>query len=290
MKLSRLDRRDFIEGMLLLGLTACGGPRAARSALKASPSPDGAVGPFFGRIDRLAEQFAAGRITSGEYVHMVGAELMELELEQDVIEDWSRRGPADPGVGKNGFRTVHIRPLRAGHPGGQTKAILFFSPAHTSHPPHEHHNLMSCKRVLKGTYHVRQYERLRAVEPGVIAVRQVSELLDVNFSGPYIDMTDHRLNVHWFGASAEPVLALNLNVENAMRPEDTFHGPQEVRPFGPYWVDPTGPADADGVILARNMDREKAEEFAVRPVSAFPSRLVVTSSRPEQEKHAGAKP
>jgi hypothetical protein len=279
MKLSRLDRRDFIEGMLLLGLTACGGPRAARRSLQASPPPSGdrAIGPFFARIDRLAERFAAGRLSSDHYVHLVGSELMELELEQDVLEDWSRSGPADRGVGRNGYRTIHSRPLRArrGRTGGHAKAILFFQPPHTCNPPHEHHNLMSCKRVLMGSYHVRQYERLRAVEPGVIAVRQVSELLDVNFHGPYIDMTDSRLNVHWFGAGAEPVLALNLNVENAMRPEDTFHGPREVRPFGPYFVDPTGPADADGVILARNVDRERAEEFALRPVSDFPSRLVI---------------
>ena len=274
MKLSRLDRRDFIEGMLLLGLTACAGPRTARTALKASPSTEGGLGPFFRSIDRLSEQFAAGRITGDEYVHLAGAQLMELELEQDVLDDWTRRGPVDHGVGKNGFHTVHMRPLHGVHKGGQAKAILFFSPAHTSHPPHEHHNLMSCKRVLMGSYHVRQFERLRVVEPGVIAVRQVSELLDVNLAGPYIDMTDKRLNVHWFGAGAAPVLALNINVENAMRPEDTFHGRGETRPFGPYWVDPTGPADADGVILARNMDKEQAEQFAVRPVADFPSRLV----------------
>jgi len=275
MKISRLDRRDFIEGMLLLGLTACGGPRMAKQALAPTPAEGSATGPFFERIVRISEMFAGGKITGREYVHLAGAELMELELEQDVLEDWSRRGPVDHGVGKNGFRTIHMRKLRAGHPGGQSKAILFFSPAHTSHPPHEHHNLMSCKRVLMGSYHVRQFERLRKVEPGVIAVRQVSELLDVNFSGPYIDMTDDRLNVHWFGAGAEPVLALNINVENAMRPEDTFYGAKEVRPFGPYFVDPTGPADADGVILAPNMDDDEAETFAVRPVSDFPSRLVV---------------
>ena len=55
MKLSRLDRRDFIEGMLLLGLTACAGPRTARNVLKASPSTEGGLGPFFRSIDRLPE-------------------------------------------------------------------------------------------------------------------------------------------------------------------------------------------------------------------------------------------
>jgi len=274
MKLSRLDRRDFIEGMLLLGLTACGGPRFGNRALKASPSSEGATGPFFDGIARLADQFVRGLIDAGEFVHLAGARLMELELESDVLEDWTREGPVDRGVGKNGFRTIHTRPLRIGAQRGAAKAILFFSPAHTSHPAHEHHNLMSCKRVLMGHYHVRQYERLRQVEPGVIAIRQVSELLDVNLNGPYVDMTDDRLNVHWFGAGAEPVLALNLNLENAMRPEKTFYGPREQRPFGPYFVDPTGEPDADGVILARSIEREQADQFALRPLTDFPSRLM----------------
>jgi len=138
---------------------------------------------------------------------------------------------------------------------------------------------MSCKRVLLGSYHVRQYERVRRVEPGVIAIRQVSELLDVNLGGPYIDMTDDRLNVHWFGAGAEPVLALNINAENLLSPADTFHGAGETRKSGAYFVDPTGVPDGDGLILAPTVDDERAAEFALRPVSDFPSRLATAIGR-----------
>lgn len=274
MKLSRLDRRDFIESMLLLGLTACGGPRLGKRALESSRPSDAAVGPFFDKVARLSERMARGEIDGIEFVHQAGARLMELELEQDVLADWTRRGPDEIGVGENGFRTIHSRPLRFGRRPAATKAILFYTPPGVTNPPHEHHNLMSVKRVLKGRYHVRQYERVRRVEPGLIAIRQVSELTDVGFSGPYVDMTDDRLNVHWFGAAdAEPVLALNIVVDSALAPADTFHGARETRKPGQYYVDPTGAPDADGLILAPSVERDRAAEFARRPLADFPTRV-----------------
>jgi hypothetical protein len=273
MKLSQLDRRDFIEAMLLVGLSACGGPRAATRALRAAP-PGTPLGPWFREMARLAEELARGRMTGRELAHRAGARLMELELEDDVLADWERRGPDDPGIGHNGTRILERRDLAfAGGP-GRLMAILFYTPAGVSNPPHEHHNLLSVKRVLKGRYHVRQYERVRRVEPGVIAIRQVSELVEVGLDGPYVDMTDDRLNVHWFGAvGREPVLALNLVAIAPLAPADTFHGARETRAPGQYYLDPTGAPGSDGLILARSIGRERAEEFARLPLAAFPSRV-----------------
>jgi hypothetical protein len=130
--------------------------------------------------------------------------------------------------------------------------------------------------VLKGSYHVRQYERVRRVEPGVIAIRQVSELVDVGFEGPCIDMTDDRLNVHWFGTTgSEPVLALNVVVIAPLAPAATFHGAEESRAPGQYYVDPTGVPGSDGLILAPSIGHERAEELARLPLAAFPSRLAL---------------
>src|SRR5881394_3874169 len=98
MKLSRLDRRDFIESMLLIGLSGCAGPRAATRALRPSPSGD-ALGPLFREMSRLTDDLARDRITARAFAHRAGARLMELELEDDVLADWERRGPSDPGIG-----------------------------------------------------------------------------------------------------------------------------------------------------------------------------------------------
>jgi hypothetical protein len=278
MKLSRLNRRDFIESMLLVGLGACAGPRAATRVLRDAPPRDPATGPWFAEMARLTDELARARVTGREYAHRVGARLMELELEDDVLADWEHRGPADPGIAHNGTRVLHRRDLSFhGRPGGIV-AVLFYTPAGVSNPPHEHHNLHSVKRVLRGSYHVRQYERLRRVEPGVIAIRQVSELVEVAFDGPYIDMTDDRLNVHWFGtAGSEPVLALNLVVIGPLAPADTFHGAGETRAPGQYYIDPTGAPDRDGVILAPAVEHDRAEELARRPLSAFPSHVAPPS-------------
>jgi hypothetical protein len=275
MKLSHMGRRDFLESMLLIGLTACAGPRTARRALRAAPSGD-PTGPLFAQMSRLSDDLAGGRVTARGFAQRAGAHLMELELEDDVLADWERQGPGDPGIGHNGTRVIYRRDLAFGGRPGTTEAILFYTPAGVTNPPHEHHNLISVKRVLKGSYHVRQYERVRQVEPGVLAIRQVSELLDVGFDGPCIDMTDDRLAVHWFGAArAEPVLALNIVVIAPLAPAATFHGANETRAPGQYYVDPTGVPGSDGLILAPCVGRERAEELTRLPLAAFPSHLGV---------------
>jgi hypothetical protein len=260
--------------MLLIGLTACAGPRAARRALRAASPAEAAMGPFFTDMTRLSDDLAGGRMTGHGFARRTGARLMELELEDDVLADWEHQGPVDPGIGHNGTRVIDRRDLRFGGRPGVVEAILFYTPAGVTNPPHEHHNLISIKRVLKGSYHVRQYERVHRVEPGVIAIRQVSELVDVNFEGPCVDMTDDRLNVHWFGATGrEPVLALNIVVIAPLAPASTFHGAHEARAPGQYYIDPTGAPGDDGLIRAPTIDLERAEEFTRLPLSAFPSRL-----------------
>jgi hypothetical protein len=277
MKLSRLDRRDFIESMLLIGLGACAGPHAATRALGAAAPADRALGPWFREMSRLADELARDRMTARAFARRAGGRLMELELEADVLADWQRQGPDDPGIGHNGTRILERRELALAGAPGKLLAILFYTPAGVANPPHEHHNLISVKRVLKGRYHVRQYERVRRVEPGVIAIRQVSDLVDVGLDGPCIDMTDDRRNVHWFGAvGREPVLALNLVAVAPLAQARTFHGPRETRAPGQYYVDPTGAPGSDGLILARSIDRDEAERFARRPLAAFPSRVAQT--------------
>ncbi|HWU86408.1 MAG TPA: hypothetical protein VN253_04010 [Kofleriaceae bacterium] len=223
---------------------------------------------------RLSDDLAGRRITARGFVHRAGACLMELELEEDVLAAWEAQGPVGPGIGSNGTRILERRDLRfTGWPGAMA-AILFYTPPGVANPPHEHHNLVSIKRVLKGRYHVRQYERVRRVEPGVIAIRQVSELVDVNFDGPCVDMADDRHNVHWFGAvGPAPVLALNVMVSAPLPLAETFHGVAETRAPGPYYVDPTGAPDKDGLIFAPSISAERAAVFASLPLATFPSRL-----------------
>jgi hypothetical protein len=116
----------------------------------------------------------------------------------------------------------------------------------------------------------------------VVAIYQVSELADVGFDGPCVDMTDDRRNVHWFGAvGREPVLALNVVVVAPLAPARTFHGARETRAPGQYYLDPTGAPGGDGLILAPAIGREQAEEFSRLPITAFPSRV---SRAPEDQR------
>lgn len=280
MKLSRLDRREFLESMLLVGLAACAGPRAATRALRGSPPSEPVAGPWFDELARLTDELGRARLSAHAFTRRVSARLLELELEPDVLADWERAGPVDPGIGRNGTRVLARRELAlSGHP-GTVQAIVFYTPAGVTNPPHEHHNLISIKRVLKGSYHVREYERVRRVAPGAIAIRQVTELVSVGFDGPCIEMTDDRRNVHWFGATREPVVALNLVVVAPLAPAATFHGAGETRAPGQYYIDPTGAPGGDGLIVAPSVDRDRAEQLTHLPIAAFPSHLTRSPQEP----------
>lgn len=52
-----------------------------------------------------------------------------------------------------------------------------------------------------------------------------------------------------------------------------FHGAQETRAPGQYYIDPTGVPGSDGLIAAPAAGRGRAEELARLPLAAFPSRL-----------------
>jgi hypothetical protein len=271
MKLSQLDRRSFIEAMLLTGLAACATDRRAMRALRNSRPGDAGTGRLFTQLAQLSDQLVAGAIAPREFAARADDRLMELELEPDVLADWEERGPERRVEGMNGYRAIHTRRLAFDDRGGALKAVLFYTPAGTSNPPHEHHNLISVKRVLKGNYHVREYERLRRIEPGAIAIRQVSEHTGVGLAGPCVAMTDDRRAVHWFGSQRDSVLALNIVVEDALPPSATFHG--ATRPTGRYFLDPTAAPDREGVIIARSIDDQAATEFSRHRVDEFPSRL-----------------
>jgi hypothetical protein len=261
----------------MLGLGACAGSslrtETARSTIKSRDAERGGVGRFKDHLTAIFERFERGEMTQPELTTELALLLQDLELEPDVLEDWSRQGPDVEGIGRNGYRLLHSVPLSFGDREGEGQAILFYTPAGTSNPPHEHHNLMSTKRVLKGSYHLREYERVRKVEPGVVALRQVSDRRDVNFHSECVNMRDGYRAAHWFGSSGEPVLALNIAVKNPYRPEETFHGPQDERGPGRYFIDPTAGQLDDGLILARNISGEEAQAFTTRLLSDFPSHM-----------------
>ena len=266
MRVSRLSRRDFINSCLLAGLLACGGPTAGRLAAKKATRNDG-LQPFYEKLGALADRVASGEITPEFFTGEVGKHLMALEIEQGVIEDWMQVGPSIPGVGKNGYRILEKRKIKAR---GDVGAILFYTPPGISNPPHEHHNLISCKRVLVGSYHVRQYDRLKVTEPGVLALRQATELPDVGFHHAPIEMTDYQHGVHWFGAKDEGVLAFNINSKGALPLNKTFHGESETRPSGRYFVDPTAAPNENGVIRCPIVSDEEALAFSQKRLDAFP--------------------
>ena len=280
MKISTMGRRQFTQVTMLFGLAACVrrplAPGAAVATARASGNDFDALGPFNDRLTALFRAIERGEISDEALIREVSRSLQELELEHDVMEEWQAKGSTIDGAGGNGYRIVHDIPLvLPGPDAGSGQAILFYTPPGISNPPHEHHNLISTKRILLGSYHVRQYERVREVEPGVVAIRQVTERPAVGYESPCVEMRDNYRAAHWFGSTGDAVLALNIAVKNPLPASDTFYGADHPRESGRrFFIDPTVPErDADGNILARSIEWEEAEAFTQHLLTDFPAQV-----------------
>jgi hypothetical protein len=82
-------------------------------------------------------------------------------------------------------------------------------------------------------------------------------------------MTDHKNNVHWFGAEDEPAVILDFFVEGKGLYEAPFESDPN-RLLGRYYLDPTGKPDADNLIATRELSTEEAyRRFAAKSITSF---------------------
>jgi len=113
--------------------------------------------------------------------------------------------------------------------------------------PHGHDNLVSLFIVLRGRFRARHYDRL-ADTPAHIVIRPTSDR-EVE-TGALTSVSEAQDNVHWFTSLSEDALLYNLSVDISAR----SRRPQ-ARP-GRVYLDPEGPRNADGTILAPRSDRQ----------------------------------
>lgn len=141
---------------------------------------------------------------------------------------------------------------------------LYRMPSGTATPPHAHFNLASFMLIVRGAVHVREYQRVEAIGADQVRLRPVAD----HRVGPgaYTTSTQGDRNVHWFGVEGEPAISLNLN----LRGWEDVSGDRLLGTPGRRYVDPTGPPEADGTLVAPLIDAATARErFADKPLSAF---------------------
>lgn len=93
--------------------------------------------------------------------------------------------------------------------GGRLKLQLFSLAEGESHPPHAHHNLLSCQIVLRGRARMREYTLLERTAEGELKVREepVKELEP----GDGVFTLQRRNNIHWQTGLAAGTVLLNIN-------------------------------------------------------------------------------
>ena len=119
-------------------------------------------------------------------------------------------------------------------------------------PTRAHNNMVSAHLVLKGSFHLRTFHRVRD-EAGAIWLRSS---IDKEISaGDIITMSDDRNNVHSFVASSDyaylleiPVSHVNLKKSYALKADA----------YSMIYADPSGKPGADGLIRAPVLEFEEA--------------------------------
>ncbi len=137
--------------------------------------------------------------------------------------------------------------------------------ASSGQPPHQHHNLISTHVVLSGFVHLREYQRVGWDNDNAVLLKPVRD--DVIASGDLFQASEWTNNVHWFGAVGGPALMFSVDARGYERA--TFN-PQDTKPFGRRYLDPTtfkANGNAVGVELC---EAEAKRQFAHRRLSDFP--------------------
>lgn len=110
--------------------------------------------------------------------------------------------PADAGA-----RAVRLYKAPIGR--GRLKLQLFPLDEGDAHPPHAHHDLVSCQVVLTGGARVREYSLLRRLPGRVLELRQEPVKLLAPGDGVYT--LRRRNNIHWQQGMQAGTLLLNMN-------------------------------------------------------------------------------
>ncbi len=129
-------------------------------------------------------------------------------------------------------------------------------------PPHGHHRVVSGFYLLEGEVAVRHYDRVREVENGVVVRQTLDAVLG---PGEFTANSERYHNVHWLAGRAAASYLFRLTVAGTrVNPFGTAVGASER-----VYLDPTGPTDSNGLIVAPYVS-ETAAKALVIPTPAEP--------------------
>lgn len=223
----------------------------------APPDVDAYDGPLKQRCLALVERLRAGHLTVDAYQREVADLFAEPSLESELREPIAR------ALEERKDQVFYRRQdgLRR-----TTLQLLYLAPREV-HPPHCHHNLISNQMNVHGRCHAREFDRVTRLAPDLLLMRLAND----RWFGPgdLMQTTEVYRNAHWFAADDAPCVVLNFYLLGFQ--SWTFDPAEAQRRKGRQLLDPTWGRQADGLILAKEVDFATGYgKFSGRALADFP--------------------
>ena len=211
--------------------------------------------PLSASLLQLLEALRCGQISRIDYqkslLDLLGREGLEEALAPEVAEAMASHAQLE-------LLRRHVNECRH-------TVLLYRVDEGEAHPPHEHFNMISTQVVVRGTIHLREYQRVDREDGDHVRMRLVRDAL--LGPGDVFEASEWERNVHWFSAEGGPALIFNINARGYE--PSTFPNAHEPG-FGRLYVDPTR-YDYEGLVHGEEISPQVAKErFGMRPLSAFP--------------------
>lgn len=211
--------------------------------------------PIVDQSVALIDKLRRRELSPAQYMRAVQKMQEELDL-PNSLSDW-----IDKALTEKQDQVLYRRTGKAHREALQ----LFYLDPNVFHPPHAHHNILSTQLILRGTAHLREFDRIARIDEDTLLMRLRMD----GWFGPGVALrtTEIDANCHWFGAGDEPVVMLNFN---AYGYQDWTFNPKD-RPLRRNLIDPTFGMNPDGLIVAKEVTADVAyAKFGGRPLSDFP--------------------
>ncbi len=238
-------------------VTPDGGVIKMNTAMGAAlPDVEAETGPLLREARELVGRLERRALTPDLYIKEVQALYRRIDPAA-ALKPWIARALAERQDQVLWRKTLPGR--------SQFIQLLYLQPREV-HPPHCHHNLISLQMVLHGRVHIREYDRVARLGPDSLLLRIRKD--GVFGPGGLMDTTEIEKNAHWFAAGDDPAVILNFYILGYQ--EWTFD-PPELSRKGRKMLDPTGPVQRDGLIVAREIPIEEGYiKFGNKPLADFP--------------------
>ena len=203
------------------------------------------------QINEMSADLRSSKLSALEWQRRVEEVYRNVDLSQLLKQIDFPKLERSLKVAENGInlRKLNFRDVPGLPSDISYRTVIFGMQDGRSVVPHGHHNLVSGHLVIKGSLHVRNFERLRDEENSIIIRPTVDKNISIHDCST---QSSSRNNVHWFTAVGGAAFTFDVVVEDL--------DPQ--KECGRDYLDPLHAQKmGDGTLRARRLQQEEADRM-----------------------------